>query len=92
MGLPEPDRAKDEDGSTELADAECLVENDPTGHGSDNGAEESEHADLGDGEELHTSEPEAVGDRGAECCQPQKAHEVRCGKRGRESFDADGEW
>ena len=58
-GLAEPNSGKHEDRSGELADGECLVEDDPAGQGGDEGAEETKDADLGDREELDPAEPEA---------------------------------
>jgi hypothetical protein len=92
VGLAQPDCAEHEDGPGELADAECLVEDDPAGQGGNKRAEETKDADLGDGEELDATEPEAVGDSGADGGEPYKADEVRCRERVRESFDADREW
>ena len=89
VGLAQPDCAEHEDGSGELAGAECLVEDDPAGQGGDERAEEPKDADLGDGEELDATEPEALGDSGADGGEPHKADDVRCSERGRESFDTD---
>jgi hypothetical protein len=89
--LAEPHRGEDDGHAGELAGAQRLLKPDPAGEGGDDGAEESEEADLGGGQPLDPAEPEHVGDGSAGAGQPQEPGQVGGGDGGWDSLDGQGE-